>query len=76
MRSSLLALALPLCMGTGWYGLAMAASSCPEEFHGAQRRLLGTVLQVTQLPLPVSLWAGGDPVMGPTVAGRQALCGM
>ncbi|CAM5137535.1 unnamed protein product [Eretmochelys imbricata] len=45
VRSSLLALALPLCMGTGWYGLAMAASSCPEEFHGAQRRLLGTVLQ-------------------------------
>ncbi|XP_073215094.1 transmembrane protein 44 isoform X3 [Lepidochelys kempii] len=45
VRSSLLALALPLCMGAGWYGLAMAASSCPEEFHGAQRRLLGTVLQ-------------------------------
>ncbi|KAH1165077.1 hypothetical protein KIL84_022636 [Mauremys mutica] len=45
VRSSLLALALPLCTGPGWYVLAMATSSSPEEFHGAQRRLLGTALQ-------------------------------
>ncbi|KAG6924549.1 transmembrane protein 44 [Chelydra serpentina] len=45
VRSSLLALALPLCMGPGGYVLATAASSSPEEFHGAQRRLLGTALQ-------------------------------
>ncbi|XP_050819889.1 transmembrane protein 44 [Gopherus flavomarginatus] len=44
VRSSLLALALALCTGPGWYVLAMATSSCPE-FHGAQRRLLGTALQ-------------------------------
>uniref|UniRef100_A0A8C0G8Y1 Transmembrane protein 44 n=1 Tax=Chelonoidis abingdonii TaxID=106734 RepID=A0A8C0G8Y1_CHEAB len=52
VRSSLLALALPLCTGPGWYVLVMATSSSPEEFHGAQRRLLGTALQVTQLLLP------------------------
>ncbi|XP_065413546.1 transmembrane protein 44 isoform X2 [Chrysemys picta bellii] len=45
VRSSLLALALPLCTGPGWYVLAMATSSSPKEFHGAQRRLLGTALQ-------------------------------
>ncbi|XP_074925062.1 LOW QUALITY PROTEIN: transmembrane protein 44 [Chelonoidis abingdonii] len=45
VRSSLLALALPLCTGPGWYVLVMATSSSPEEFHGAQRRLLGTALQ-------------------------------
>ncbi|XP_065266440.1 transmembrane protein 44 [Emys orbicularis] len=45
VRSSLLALTLSLCTGPGWYVLAMATSSSPEEFHGAQRRLLGTALQ-------------------------------
>uniref|UniRef100_A0A8C8S290 Transmembrane protein 44 n=1 Tax=Pelusios castaneus TaxID=367368 RepID=A0A8C8S290_9SAUR len=44
VRGSFYALALPLCMGPGWYVLATASSS-PEEFHGTQRRPLGTALQ-------------------------------
>ncbi|XP_067398964.1 transmembrane protein 44 [Emydura macquarii macquarii] len=45
VRGGLFALAVPLCSGPGWYVLATAASSSPKEFHGTDRRLLGTALQ-------------------------------
>ncbi|XP_056664267.1 LOW QUALITY PROTEIN: transmembrane protein 44 [Monodelphis domestica] len=44
IRASVFVLLVPLGVGTGWLTLAPPAPA-PPEFHGAQRRLLGSVLQ-------------------------------
>ncbi|XP_074153916.1 transmembrane protein 44 isoform X2 [Sminthopsis crassicaudata] len=44
LRASMFVLIVPLGVGTGWLALAPPAPAS-LEFHGAQRRLLGSVLQ-------------------------------
>ncbi|XP_025913859.1 transmembrane protein 44 [Apteryx rowi] len=45
VQDSLLVLALPLSVGAGGFVMAISPGSSQEAFHGAQRRLLGMVLQ-------------------------------
>ncbi|XP_036609207.1 transmembrane protein 44 [Trichosurus vulpecula] len=44
LQAGMFVLLVPLGVGTGWLALAPPAPAAPE-FHGAQRRLLGSVLQ-------------------------------